>query len=128
MSAHLHSPGLSKPTTHSKWPSIEFRSQWTILDGWDSTHYTALRRTLLNHDTHGDYLTQQILWLFHSGLNLPMKFADDQRLLFECVKNHDELMRDMHPCCAPAWVKPFTEESLRACFDKHLEHLLGVGE
>lgn len=83
------SPGLSKPRPEiSKWPSVEHKGIWTVLEGWDPNAYTALRWTLLKYHTHGDFLTGQILWLYRYDLNLPLKFEDDEVLIWQCVTDH----------------------------------------
>lgn len=83
------SPGLSRPREElSRWPRVEHRGVWTVLSGWDADCYTALRRTLGIFNTWGDHLTAQILWLYAHNLNLPLKYEDDEVLIWQCVMDH----------------------------------------
>ncbi len=122
------SPGLSKPVDPDahRWPSLERRGIWTKLEGWDADEYDALRHTLVNYDTHGDLMAAQILWLYHSGLNLPMKNLNDMKLLVECIQNHADSMKEIYKDHPKVWVKPFTAESVAACYQQQLERVLGV--
>ena len=108
-----------------KVPVLEHRGVWQTLARWPIDEYRALRRTLAHFNSYGDELCESILWLYEQGLNLPLKYAEDQQLIVLAVENHARARKEGWPK-APSLHVTWTPEQVCNEYAGQLAKIMGV--
>ncbi len=103
-------------------PFVTLRGTIRAFELWQLNDFDALKRTF-GKFSHGEMRDEILNNLYAAGLNLPVKYQDDWKLMRDALARHANLLKEMFPSSSDMWIsEPLPDVAL--IYDEELRSIL----